>query len=109
MKVLSKEEINILNTFRIDDLAKNQIIDTLSRYVQQDSVLISTMSSKILLLDTTVTDLSKLVIARGKLIEEYIAQDVIDKEKLKRTRMFGIVGSTVTAIAGFIFGVFITQ
>jgi hypothetical protein len=101
-KFLTKEEVNILNTFRIDDLAKNRVIDTLSKYIVQDSILISKMSVKTSILEVDKELLKKEIVEKDKQLNETNSENATLHKKLKRTRKLGIAGSTLFLILGSI-------
>ena len=107
-KELSKEEINILNTFRINDLAKNQVIDTLIKYISQDSIMISKLQEKTTLLESDKITLKNIVVEKDQTITKISGENSTLHRKLKRTRKIGIASSVLFGILGSVLTIIYT-
>ena len=98
--MLTRDDVNILNRFRIEDLAKNDIIDSLKRFLNQDSVYISKLAYQ----DSLQKDNLKLFDTSNKKLHSKVMELEVDNQtkdkKIKRTRTIGVVSSLVCVILG---------
>jgi hypothetical protein len=99
-KELTKDEIDILNTFRINDQAKNQVIDTLIKYISQDSTFIEKLKEKATILEDDKKILTKAVSEKTKEVSELSDKNATLDKKLRRTRKIGVVSSVFMGILG---------
>jgi len=106
---LIEGQIDILNRFRIDDLAKNRIIDTFQMYLKKDSVLILNQSNLIKGYRESDSLCNTVVKEKNESIENLQSSNSKLDKKLKRTRYIGIGSTLIGILSGLFLYLGITQ
>lgn len=106
---LTEEQVDILNCFRIDDLAKNRIIDTLQSYLKKDSVLISKQEGLIKAFQESDSLCKNIVKEKNESISYLKTSNSKLDKRLKRTRLIGICSTFIGILTGFLLHLSITQ